>query len=110
MILGKRSEGHQWIIFLDEVVTVLKYNKISTEIYIYIKVFPYGTVSHLTVSTDDVLNNTNNVTYFPKSEKSFKNSLRLKYNKYMSLNNRILELHNILLVLVFIILITSWSW
>ena len=73
-------------------VTVLKYNKISTEIYIYIKVFPYGTVSHLTVSTDDVLNTTSNVTYFPNSEKSFKNNLRLKYNKYMSLNNKILGL------------------
>ena len=77
----------------------------STEKYpnlkcIYIKVFPYGTVCHLIVSTDDVLNTTNNVTYFPNSEKSFKNNLRLKYNENMSLNNRILGLQYILLVLV----------
>ena len=28
VILGGKSEGHQWIIFLDEVVTVIKYKNI----------------------------------------------------------------------------------
>ena len=45
---------------LDTVVTILKYKKITIDHAIYIKVFTYGTVYYLTVSTDYVLNTTNN--------------------------------------------------
>ena len=38
----------------------MKYTKIKIDHAIYIKVFSDGTVSYLTVSTDDVLNITNN--------------------------------------------------
>ena len=49
-----------WI--LDTVVTISKYKKITIYHAIYIKVFYGGTVSCLTVSTDDNLNTTNNET------------------------------------------------
>ena len=45
-------------------VTVLKYNKITIDHAILIKVFSYGNVPYLAVSTDDVLNTTNNETAF----------------------------------------------
>ena len=45
-------------------VKIIEYKKITTDHYIYIKVFSDGTVSYITVSTDDVLNTTNNETSF----------------------------------------------
>ena len=45
-------------------VTVIYYNKSTTNNDIYIKAFSDGTVSYLTISTDDVLNSTNNETVF----------------------------------------------
>ena len=50
----------QWNRLLDAVVKILKYKKITIYYAIYIKVFFDGTVSYLTVSTDDFLNTTNN--------------------------------------------------
>ena len=47
-------------------VTIIKYKKSKIDHDIYIKVFTDGTVSYLTVSTDDVLNTTNNKTEFPE--------------------------------------------
>ena len=45
---------------LDAVVTMMKYKQIIIYRDIYIKVFSYGTVFYLLVSTDDVLNTTYN--------------------------------------------------
>ena len=44
---------------LDAMVTIIKYKKSTIDHSIYIKVFNDGTVSYLTVSTDDILNTTN---------------------------------------------------
>ena len=41
-------------------VTMLKYNKGKIYHAIYIKVFSDGNVSYIMVSTDDILNTTNN--------------------------------------------------
>ena len=61
----KKTAGKQWNRLLDAVVTIIKYNKSTIDHEIYIKVFNDGTVSYLTVYTDDVLNTTNNETSFP---------------------------------------------
>ena len=50
---------------------MIKYKKSKIDNDIYIKVFTKGTVSYLTVSTDDVINNTNNETAFPKIPRVF---------------------------------------
>ena len=65
-IQGTKPDGRQWNILLDAVDTILKYKKITIDNTIYIKVLSDGTVSYLTVSTDDVINTTNNETEFPE--------------------------------------------
>ena len=65
----------QWNRLLDAVVTIIKYNRSKINHAIYIKVFPVGTVSYLTVSTDDVLNTTNNENTFPELTRFLKNTL-----------------------------------
>ena len=62
----------QWNILLVAVVTIIKYKKIVIYHAIYIKSFTDGKVSYLTVSTDDVLNTTNNETEFPELTGFFK--------------------------------------
>ena len=47
-------------------VTIIEYKKSTIDHAIYIKVFYDGTVSYLTVSTDDFLNTTNNEKAFPE--------------------------------------------
>ena len=59
-IQGKKPDGRQWNRLLDAVVSILKYKKITIYHAIYIKVFTDGTVSYITVSTDDIFNTTNN--------------------------------------------------
>ena len=63
-IQGKNLNGRQCNRLLDAVVTILKYKKITMDHAIYIKVFYDGTVSYLTVSTNDVIKTTNNETSF----------------------------------------------
>ena len=62
VIQGGGASGRQLNIILDAVVTIIKYKKITIDHAISIKVFSDGNVLYLTVSTDDVLNNTNNET------------------------------------------------
>ena len=50
---------------------VLKYKKSTIDHTIYSKDFSEGTVSYLTVSTDNVINTTNNEIAYPKINKSF---------------------------------------
>ena len=59
---GKKPAGRQWNRLLDAVVTIIKYKKITIDHAIYIKIFSDVTVSYPTVSTDGVLNITNNNT------------------------------------------------
>ena len=59
-IQGTKPSGRKWNRLLDAVVTIIKYNKSTTDHVICIKVFTDCTVSYLSVSNDDVLNTTNN--------------------------------------------------
>ena len=61
-------------------VTILKYNK-ST-----IKVFSDGTVSYCTVSTDDVLNTTNNETALTELTRVFEEHFEMKVQEVLSLS------------------------
>ena len=54
----------KWNQLLDAAVTIIRYHKITIDHDIYIKVFSNVTVSYIMVSTDDVLNTTNNETAF----------------------------------------------
>ena len=49
-----KSSKQQWNRLLDAVVTIIKLKNSTIDHSIYIKVFTDGTVSYLTVSTDDV--------------------------------------------------------
>ena len=62
VIQGTKPAGRQWNRLLDEVVIIIKYKKITMYHDIYIKVFTYGTVYYITVSTNDVINTNNNET------------------------------------------------
>ena len=73
-----KPAGIYWNRLLDALVTILKYNKSTIYHAIYIKVFTYGTVSYLTVSTDDVLNTTNNDTSFHEVTRVFKEHFEMK--------------------------------
>ena len=65
-IMGTKSSRRQCNRLLGVLFAMLKYKKIKIYRAIYIKVFPDGTVSCLTVSNGDVLNDNNNETEFPK--------------------------------------------
>ena len=77
-IQGKKPAGRQWNIILDAVVTILEYKKSTIDRVIYIKVITDGTVSYLTVSTDDVINTINNDTAFPELTIVFKEQFEMK--------------------------------
>ena len=81
-----KPAGPQWNILLDAVVTVIKYKKITIDHAIYIKFFSDETASYFTVSTDDVLNTTNNETSFPEITIFLKKNLRWKSKKDISLS------------------------
>ena len=55
-----------------------KYKKIKIDHAIYIKVFTDETVSHLTVSTDGVLNNTNNEIVFTETTRVSEEKFKMK--------------------------------
>ena len=71
-IQGTKPAGRQWNRLLDAVVTILKYKKSTIDHAITINFFSDGTVSYLTVSTDDVLNTTNNENESPELTIVFK--------------------------------------
>ena len=72
VIQGTKPDGRQWNRLLDTVVTILEYKKSTIDHGIYIKFFDDGTVSYLTVSTDDVLSTTNNENEFTELTIVFK--------------------------------------
>ena len=65
-IQGTKPAGRQWNRLLDAVVKIINYKKRKIDHAIYIEVLTYGTVSYLTVSTDDVLNTNNDKNAFPE--------------------------------------------
>ena len=77
-IRGTKPSERQWNILLDAVVTILKYKKNTIDHAIYIKVFTDGTVSYLTVSTDDIFNTTNNENTFPELTRVIKEHFEMK--------------------------------
>ena len=78
VIQGTKPAGIQWNRLLDAVVKILEYKKSTIDHAIYIKVFDNGTVSYLTVSTDDVLNTTTNKNAFPELTRLFKENFEMK--------------------------------
>ena len=62
VIQGTKPAGRYWDRIIDAVVPVFKYNKITIDNNIYIKVLSDVTVSYLTFSTNFVLNTTANET------------------------------------------------
>ena len=78
VIQGTKPYGRQWNRLLDAVVTILEYKKSTIDHTIYINFFAGGTVSYLTVSTDDVLNTTNNDNAFPELTRAFKETFEMK--------------------------------
>ena len=85
-IQEEKPTGLKWNQLLDAVVLFLKYKIITIYYAIYIKVFSYGTVSHLTFFTDDVLKLLMMRQNLLNSEDFFKKLLRLKSNKDLSLS------------------------
>ena len=78
-------------------VTIIKYKKITINHNIYIKVFSDGTVSYITIFTDDVLDNDNDETTVTELRKVFEEAFELKFKKDLSLNTWMLGFLNILL-------------
>ena len=78
VIQQKKPYGRQWNRLLDAVVTVLEYKKSTIDHAIYIKGFDDGKMSYLTVSTDDVLNTTNNENAFTELKRVFKEHFEMK--------------------------------
>ena len=60
---------------------MMKHKKFTTDRAIYTKVFYYGTVSYLTVYTDDLLNTTNNKTSFPECRSVFEDAFDIKFQE-----------------------------
>ena len=77
-IQGTNPARRQLNILLDAVVTIIKYKKITIEHAVYIKVFTGGTISYLTVSTDDVFDTTNNQNAFPELPRFIKEHFEMK--------------------------------
>ena len=57
-----KKTRRQWNILIDAVITIIKYKKVTIDHIIYIKFSTDGTVYYLKISTDYVLNTTNNET------------------------------------------------
>ena len=77
-IRGTKPAGRQWNILIDAVITIIEYKKSTIDHTLYIKVFDDDIVSYLTVSTDDVLNTTNNENIFPELTRLFKEHFDMK--------------------------------
>ena len=78
VIQETKPAGRQWNRLLDAVAKILKYKKGKIDHVIYIKVFSDVIVYYIMVSTDDVLNNTNNKTVFPELRRVFQEYFEIK--------------------------------
>ena len=75
-------------------VTIPQYKKVTIDHAIYIKILYAITLYYLAVSTDDVLNTTNNEIEFPEIRRFFEEAFEIKFQegsvlKY--LNSRIFQ-------------------
>ena len=77
-IQGKKTAGRQWNRLLDSVVKIIQYKKGAIDHAIYIKVFTDGTLYYLKVSTDDVLNTTNNEIQLTELTRVFDEQFEMK--------------------------------
>ena len=77
-IQGTNPYGRKWNRLFDAVVTIIEYKKSTMDHAIYIKVFADDTVSYPKVSTDDVLNTTNNENEFSELARVFKEHFDMK--------------------------------
>ena len=75
-IQGTKPSGRKWNRLLDAVVKLFKYKRITIDHAIYIKVVTNGKVLYIKVSTDDVINTTNDETSIPELTRVLKNNLR----------------------------------
>ena len=66
IIQGTKLAGRKWNRLLDAVVTIITKKRSIIYHAIYIKVFSGGILSYLTVSTENVLDTTNNEIFFPE--------------------------------------------
>ena len=103
-IQGTKPDGRHWNILIDAVFIILKYNKNTIDHAIYIKVFTDRTVSYLTISTNNFLNNNNIKTAFTELTRV------LKITLWQFLIPNFFCYAILLLVSVLIIQITSWNW
>ena len=81
-------------LLLDAVVPMIKYEKITIDRAIYIKVLSDETVSYLTVSNDDFLNTNNNKTAFPEPTRVFEVHFEMivqKWSVFKYLNFQIFQ-------------------
>ena len=77
-IQGTNQAGRKWNRLLDAVVITLKYNKITIDRAIFVKVFSDWTVSYIKVSANDVLNTANHDTLSHKLRRVFGKSFDIK--------------------------------
>ena len=73
-----KPDGREWNILLVTVATISKQKKSTIDHAIYIKVFTDGTVSYVTIPTDDFFNTTNNEKKIPEPTRVFKESFEMK--------------------------------
>ena len=85
-IQGTKPAGRQRNRLLDAVVKIIEYKNSTIDHAIYIKVFDDGTVSYLTVSTDDVFKTTNNKNVFPELTRVFRENFEMKVQEVSVLN------------------------
>ena len=80
-IKSNKKPGIQRNRILDELVIMMKYNKIKIDHAIYIEILSDGNLPYFTVSTDDVLNNTNNNTHFTELMNIFEEKNYIKFQE-----------------------------
>ena len=97
-IKGIKPAGQQCNRFLDSVITMIKYKKSTIYHSIYIKGLPDGTVSYLIVSTDNVLNATNNETSSPELIRVFEEAFEINFQEGSALNYLNFRISSLLLV------------
>ena len=75
---GTKPTGRHCNRILNAVVKIFKYKKSTIGYAVYIKVLSDVTVSYITVSTNDVLNNTNNEKIFPELTRVFEEHFEME--------------------------------
>ena len=84
---SKKPYGRQCNRLLDTLVKIIKYKKSKIDHAIYIKVSYVVTMYYLTVSTDSVLNTTNNGTAFHELTIFFEEHFEMKVQEGSVLEN-----------------------